>query len=423
MRIYFQSRFLLVGLLGFFSGLPLALTGGTLTAWLADAKVDRAAIGLFAAVATPYAFKFLWAPLLDGVRLPCLNAWLGRRRSWLLLTQCLLVAAMLLMGATDPALNPWLTGLAAVLVATLSATQDTVIDAYRVELLTSDEQGTGAAAATFGYRMAMLVSGAGALYAADHFGWHSTYVGMAGLMSLGLLVTLVARESDQSQESRVDKKSQPSLDSSHSTLATFFRAYVAAPMRDFMTRPYWLAILAFVILYKLGDAFMGVMFNPFLLDIGFTKSQIAEIVKFYGLIATLVGSFVGGAVVGRISLFRALFLSGLLHMATNLLLVVQAKLGADAHFLIFSISLENFTGGMSTTAFVAYLAALCKRNYTATQYALLSSLAAFGRTWLSTPSGALAAAVGWAPFFAISSLMAIPALVLLVWLERRKRAA
>jgi PAT family beta-lactamase induction signal transducer AmpG len=206
-------------------------------------------------------------------------------------------------------------------------------------------------------------------------------------------------------------------------MTEFFRAYVASPMRDFMTRPHWLAILAFVILYKLGDAFMGVMFNPFLLDIGFTKSQIAAIVKFYGLIATLLGAFAGGFMVSRTSLFKALFVCGLLHSVTNLLLVVQAKLGADAHFLIFSISLENFTGGMSTTAFVAYLAALCKRNYTATQYALLSSLAAFGRTWLSTPSGALAAAVGWAPFFAISSLMAIPALVLLVWLERKKRAA
>ena len=411
MRIYFQSRFLLVGLLGFFSGLPLALTGGTLTAWLADAKVDRAAIGLFAAVATPYAFKFLWAPLLEGVRLPWLNARLGRRRSWLLLTQCLLVVAMLLMGATDPALNPWLTGLAAVMVATLSATQDTVIDAYRVELLTPDEQGTGAAAATFGYRMAMLVSGAGALYAADHFGWYSTYVGMAGLMALGLVLTLVAREGVTSESAK----------KLHSVRA-FFVEYVAAPMRDFMTRPHWLAILAFVILYKLGDAFMGVMFNPFLLDIGFTKSQIAAIVKFYGLIATLLGAFAGGFMVSRTSLFKALFVCGILHSVTNLLLVVQAKLGADAHFLIFSISLENFTGGMSTTAFVAYLAALCKRNYTATQYALLSSLAAFGRTWLSTPSGALAAAVGWAPFFAISSLMAIPALVLLVWLERKKHA-
>ena len=167
---------------------------------------------------------------------------------------------------------------------------------------------------------------------------------------------------------------------------------------------------------------MGVMFNPFLLDLGFTKTQIAEIVKFYGLIATLVGSFVGGAVVGRISLFRALFLSGLLHMATNLLLVVQAKLGANAHFLIASISLENFTGGMSTTAFVAYLAALTKRHYTATQYALLSSLAAFGRTWLSTPSGALALALGWAPFFAVASLMALPGLAVLTWLERKKKA-
>ena len=437
MRIYFQSRFLLVGLLGFFSGLPLALTGATLTAWLADAKVDRAAIGLFAAVATPYAFKFLWSPLLDGVRLPWLHGWLGRRRSWLLLTQCLLVASMLLMGITNPALNPWLTALAALLVAICSATQDTVIDAYRVELLTPDEQGTGAAAATFGYRIAMLVSGAGALYAADRLGWHGTYVLMACIMALGLFVTLAAKEEfavrslvrigdslelGKEKEKFSAQQRHSSLSSELRTPNSFFHYYVLAPMRDFMTRPYWLAILAFVILYKLGDAFMGVMFNPFLLDIGFTKTQIAEIVKFYGLVATLIGSFVGGAVVRRLSLFPALFLSGLLHMATNLLLVVQARLGADAHFLIVSISLENFTGGMSTTAFVAYLAGLTRRHYTATQYALLSSLSAFGRTWLSTPSGLLAKTLGWAPFFAVASLMALPGLALLVWLERKNRA-
>jgi PAT family beta-lactamase induction signal transducer AmpG len=179
-------------------------------------------------------------------------------------------------------------------------------------------------------------------------------------------------------------------------------------------------VLAFVVLYKLGDAFMGVMFNPFLLDIGFTKTEIAQVVKVYGLFATILGTFAGGWVVTRIGMYRSLILCGFGHMLTNLLLVVQAKLGADLHFLILSISLENFSGGMSTAAFIAYLSALCRVNYTATQYALLSSLAAFGRTWLSTPSGALSVAVGWEIFFAISSLMAIPALLLLRWIERRK---
>ena len=187
-----------------------------------------------------------------------------------------------------------------------------------------------------------------------------------------------------------------------------------------MTRPMWLHVLAFVILYKLGDAFMGVMFNPFLREIGFTKSQIADVVKFYGLAMLILGTFAGGWLVMRIGMYRSLLICGLGHMLTNLLLIEQARRGADLHFLIFSISLENFTGGMSTAAFIAYLSALCKLNYTATQYALLSSLAAFGRTWLSTPSGLVAERLGWEWFFALSCIMALPSLALLWWIERRK---
>jgi PAT family beta-lactamase induction signal transducer AmpG len=413
MRMTFKPKFLLIGLLGFFSGLPLALTASTLTAWLSDAKVDRASIGLFAAIATPYALKFLWAPLMDGLRLPLLTRHMGRRRSWLLVTQIALVAAICAMAGNNPAENQWLTALFGVIIATLSATQDIVIDAYRVERLEPEEQGTGAGYVTFGYRIGMLVSGAGALYLADHLGWHTTYLAMAGIMATSIFLTLLARE----PVVPVDNQTP-----SHGIVA-FLRDYVVAPMRDFMTRPQWLAVLAFVILYKLGDAFMGTMFNPFLLDLGFTKSEIAAVVKIYGLIATLAGTFAGGWLVARIGMFRSLLLCGFTHMLTNFLLIVQARLGADVHFLTVTISLENFTGGMSSAAFIAYLAALCRVNYTATQYALLSSLAAFGRTWLSTPSGALSKAMGWEWFFAMASLMAIPGLLLLWWLEKKKRTA
>lgn len=412
MSKYFQRKQFLILLLGFYSGLPLALTASTLTAWLSDAHVERAAIGLFAAVATPYAFKFLWSPLVDGMRIPLLGR-LGRRRSWLLATQALLVASMAAMAFTNPALDAGLTALAAVVVATLSATQDIVIDAYRVERLEEREQGTGAAMATFGYRIGMLISGAGALALADNLGWEMTYLVMASVMAVGVVLTLLAKEPD-----RVGGEDKPT----HGILA-FIQGSVIAPFADFMTRPHWLAVLGFVILYKLGDAFMGAMFNPFLLDLGFTKTEIAAIVKIYGLAATLIGSFLGGWLVARWGVFRTLVLCGLMHMATNLLLVVQAHMGHDLHFLAASITLENLTGGMATTAFIAYLAALTRTHYTATQYALLSSLAAFGRTWLSTPSGALAAAVGWAHFFLISSLMAVPGLLLLVWLERRQHHA
>lgn len=420
LSVYITPRMAVIFALGFVSGLPLALTASTLTAWLSDAHIDRAAIGLFAAVATPYAFKFLWAPLVDGLRVPLLSRLLGRRRGWMLLTQLLLVAAIAAMAALDPAQAVQYTALAAVVVATLSATQDIVIDAYRVESLLPEEQGAGAAAATFGYRIGMLASGAGALALAELHGWHSTYLVMACLMGVGVVVTLMAKEAPQTDA--VHAASQDIDAPVIRRVTQFVRVSVVAPFVDFMQRPHWLAVLAFVILYKLGDAFMGVMFNPFLLDLGFTKMQIATVVKLYGLWATIVGAFLGGIVVARLGMFRALLISGFTHMLTNLLLVVQAHLGADVHFLTVSIVSENLTGGMSTTAFIAYLGALCRTHYTATQYALLSSLAAFGRTWLSTPSGALAQKVGWEWFFAIASLMAVPGLVLLVWLERKERA-
>jgi PAT family beta-lactamase induction signal transducer AmpG len=409
MTFRFKPRLLLIGLLGFFSGLPLALTASTLTAWLSDAGVARASIGLFAAIATPYALKFLWSPLLDGLRVPGL-AKLGRRRSWLLLTQVLLVMGVVGMAFTEPGTHAYMTALMGVIVATLSATQDTVIDAYRVEFLQQSEQGSGAAWATFGYRIGMLVSGAGALYLADHTGWPMTYFIMAAIMGIGIVVTLLMREPAVEAAARQAR-----------SIGTFLKDYVIAPFRDFMTRPLWLGVLAFVVLYKLGDAFMGIMFNPFLLELGFTKSQIAEVVKVYGLIATLLGTFAGGWLVSKIGMFRSLLICGFTHMLTNLLLVIQARIGADVTFLTYTISMENFTGGMGTAAFIAYLSALCRVNYTATQYALLSSLAAFGRTWLSTPSGALSQVVGWELFFTIASFMAIPALVLLIWLERSQK--
>lgn len=444
MRLNIRRDFPLIGILGFFSGLPLALTASTLTAWLADSKVDRASIGLFAAIATPYALKFLWSPLLDGLHLPFFTAQLGRRRGWLAITQLLLVVALATMARVDPATDAALTALVGVVVATLSATQDTVIDAYRVERLAPEHQGTGAAWATFGYRIGMLTSGAGALWLADHAGWEITYSVMAAVMGLGVVVTMFMAESAQhpqlvipglprglsysaQQERWIAAQgrddSSVSVTTTRMSVVTWLHAFVVMPFRDFMTRPLWAAVLAFVVLYKLGDAFMGTMFNPFLLDLGFTKSQIAEVVKLYGLVATILGTFAGGWVVTRIGMFRALLLCGFGHMLTNFMLIIQARLGADIHFLTFSISLENFTGGMSTAAFIAYLSALTKRHYTATQYALLSSLAAFGRTWLSTPSGLLSQTVGWEVFFTIASLMAVPGLLLLWWIESRQKAA
>lgn len=418
--IYLTRNMLVIGVLGFFSGLPLALTASTLTAWLADSGVDRTSIGLFAAITTPYAFKFLWSPLMDGVRLPIIHP-LGRRRSWLLLVQILLASAIAIMGFYNPGSEPFMVAVMGVLVATASASQDIVIDAYRVERLNDTEQAAGAAAITFGYRLGMLVSGAGALALADAAGWQFTYLIMAAIMGSAILLTLCVKEPELLEDETNTTNKPTSNTPVHERVQAFFQHSVIAPFADFMRRPYWLAVLVFVVLYKLGDAFMGVMFNPFLLDIGFSKTQIAEIVKVYGLIATMLGTFAGGATVARFGMFRTLMGVGFLHMLTNLMLVVQARLGADVEFLALSIALENFTGGISIAAFIGYLSTLCNKHYTATQYALLSSLAAFGRTVLSTPSGALAENVGWEWFFAIASLMAIPSLILLWWLEKKQR--
>ena len=413
---YLTPRFLLIAALGFYSGLPLALTASTLSAWLADAKIDRTAIGLFAAVGTPYAIKFLWAPLVDGLRIPLLGR-LGRRRSWLLLMQVLLVAAIAGMGTFDPSQAVNLTALMALAVATFSATQDIVIDAYRVERMGEEEQGLGSAYATFGYRIGMLVSGAGALALADAVGWRATYSLMAALMAVALPLTLMAKR----EESGIREYGNTGKTTfSHSRIRVFFLHSVVAPFADFMTRPRWLAVLLFVIIYKLGDALIGVMFNPFLIDIGFSKTQIAEIVKLYGLAATIAGSFVGGWLVVRLGAVRTMLLGGLVHSATNLMLIEQAHLGADTGFLTLSIILINLTGGAGLTAFMAYLSALCKRNYTATQYALLSALSAVGRTWLSTPSGWMVETFGWSMFFVMCCGLTLPGLALLWWLERKR---
>lgn len=407
LRLYSEPRLLVVLALGFVSGLPLALTASTLTAWLTDFKIDRTSIGLFASVATPYALKFLWAPLIDACPFPFLSRLLGRRRGWILATQIGLVLSIIMLGMANPNLNLWFTAFAALIVAIFSASQDIVIDAYRVEILTEEQQKIGAGVVQFGYRFGMLASGAGALALADHVSWEMTYFIMAGLMLVGMLTVLFAPEPEVS--SAIEPSSARYL----------IRDYVVAPFRDFMGNKNWLQILLFIMLYKLGDAFLGIMTNPFLLEIGFTKTEIAKVVKVYGLIATLLGLLAGSMLSLRIGTVKTLMICGIGHALTNLMFLVQARAGADINILALGISLENFSGGMTASAFVAFLSALCHSKYTATQYALLSSLAAMGRTWLTTTAGLTADKFGWETFFIISVLLAVPGLVLLGWLAKR----
>jgi PAT family beta-lactamase induction signal transducer AmpG len=405
MKLYFTKPLLIILCLGMASGLPLALTASTLFAWLAEAGVQTETIGLFASIALPYSLKFLWSPLVDSVEIPLLGKALGRRRSWLLTLQIFLVLAMMLMASGNPAEAPFYFALMGCAIAFFSASQDIVIDAYRVESVPIEQQGAAAAMITLGYRLAMLVSGAGALWLSDHVSWHLTYLVMAGIMAGLAVMTLVMPEPVVSRQSSV----------------VSIKAAVIEPFRDFMQREGWLMILLFVILFKLGDAFLGVMFNPFLLELGFTKTDIAAIVKLYGLLATIGGSFLGGWLVSRYGVYRILLLTGFWHMLTNLLLVLLAGMGPDKLFLALCVISENLTAGMGSAAFVAYLSALCRREYTATQYALLSSLASVARTLISAESGMAAAWLGWQGFFLFSSLLAIPSLILLWWMEQRRK--
>jgi PAT family beta-lactamase induction signal transducer AmpG len=417
LRIYARPRLLAVLFMGFASGLPLALSGATLAYRMAEAGVDLTTIGLFALVGISYSFKFVWSPLIDRLPLPFITRALGRRRGWALAIQVLLAAAILWLGLIDPRADPWLAALAAATVAFLSASQDIVIDAYRIELLRPEEQGAGAAATQWGYRFGMLASGAGALYAAEFGGWTFAFALMAALVAVGMITIILTAEPPGAPATAL-----PGRDAGEK-LALWVESAVIGPFADFMKRPQWLAILLFVVLYKFGDALAGVMATPFYVATGFTRIEVANIGKVFGVFATLAGVGVGGLVVLRLGHYRSLLVCGIGQMLSNLMYVLQAFVGNDPWLLAATIGIENFTGGMGSAAFVAYLSGLCNVAFTATQYALLSSLASVGRTNLSAWGGWLATLLGWPAFFAVSTLAALPGLLMVWWLMRRVEAA
>jgi PAT family beta-lactamase induction signal transducer AmpG len=412
--VYLDRRLVAILLLGFSSGLPLALTFGTLTFWLAEAGVDKAAIGLFALVGIAYGWKFVWAPVVDHLSLPLLTRLFGRRRGWILLCQLGLIVSIAAMGASDPAQRLWVTALLAVLVAFCSASQDIVIDAYRVELLEERQQGAGAAVIVIGYRIAMLVSGAGALFLADFAGWLAAYLAMAAFMLVGIATVLLSPEPTSSALVRAETRGGSRL-----------RQAVIEPLAEFLRRNGWrtaLIILLFIMFYKLGDALLGVMANPFYVEMGFSKSEVASVVKTFGLFATLGGGLLGGLLINNRGILPALWVCGVLQILSNLMFAVQAYVGHDVALLTMTIALENLAGGMGTAAFVAYLSSLCNVHYTATQYALLTSFMAQTRTVLASSGGVLAENMDWISFFLFTTAAGLPALALLWWLSRRREA-
>jgi PAT family beta-lactamase induction signal transducer AmpG len=411
--VYRDRRMALILVLGFSSGLPLALSFATLSAWLTQDGIDLTTIGLFALVGLPYTLKFVWSPLVDGISIPWLTRRLGRRRAWMVASQLLLAAAIIALGNTDPGTALGLTAALAFTVAFLSATQDIVIDAFRVEILVEREQGAGAAAVQVGYRFGMLASGAGALMIADAFGWTMAYL-VAGLgMGVGLIAVLLAREPQPRAGSGAGDARSGAM-----SFAAWMQAHVIHPFAEFLARPGWAAVLVFIVLYKLGDAVAGVMSNPFYVQIGFSLTEIGTVTKAFGLLATLTGAVIGGVIVARFGILSALLWCGLLQMLSNLMFAAQALVGADIGFLVLTIGIENLSGGMGTVAFVAYLSRLCSFEFTATQYALFSSLAAVGRTVLSSGGGWLVVQLDWFWFFVASTICALPGLLVLLWMMR-----
>jgi PAT family beta-lactamase induction signal transducer AmpG len=403
--IWRDRRFATLLALGFSAGLPLPLVAGqVLRQWFSESNLSLAAIGMTTLIGLAYANKFLWSPALDAVPPPV--ARLGRRRGWLLPIQAALLLAIAAVGLTDPLTGAATTVAVAVLVAFLSASQDIVIDALRIEMLEEREQAYGLAAYVWGYRLALLAAGAGTLFLVAPLGWGGAYGATALLMLIGMAATLLAREPEARPMAAIG-------------FALRLRAAVVEPFTDLTRRPFWLAILLFVGLFKLGEALAGIMTTPFYRSLGFTREDVAAVATVFGLCATLGGALAGGWLVARIGTAPALVLTGLTQMFSNLMYVALAHAGHSMPMLWAQVGVENFTDGLADAAFVTYLSALTNIRFTATQYALLSSLAAVPLRTLGASSGWIAEALGWPHFFLLTTAAALPAMAIMIFLLRR----
>jgi PAT family beta-lactamase induction signal transducer AmpG len=394
-RVFVSGRLWLALLMGFAGGMPLYLTLTVLQAWLTQEGVSLATIGLLGLVGLPYTFKFLWAPLIDRYK----PLALGRRRGWLLLSQVALTASIVLLGLQDPSGNIWGVVAAAYLVTFFSATQDIVIDAYRVESFAEDEQALASTFYTYGYRLGMLLAAAGGLILADIVGFQIVYFVMAAVMAACIVVTLVAPEPIAANRAR-------------RTLAQSF----IGPMLEFFARrnvSKALIVLLFIVLYKVGDNIANHMAIPFYLQLGFSNTEVGAIAKTVGTAALLFGAFVGGALTLKAGLYRALWVIGILQAGSTACFVLLAAAGHDRVWLSTVIAFENVAVGMGSAALIAFMAILTNRQFTATQFALLSTLATLPRSLLSAPSGFLATELGWPQFYIACTLLAIPGLMLL----------
>ncbi len=428
--VYAHPRIAAMACLGFSAGLPFLLVFSTLSAWLTEAGVSRTAIGLFSWVGITYSIKVLWSPVVDRVALPLLHRAFGRRRSWILLAQLMIASGLLGMAHTDPLQELWRMAAFAVLVAFGSATQDVAIDAWRIEAAPPDRQAAMAATYVFGYRLALLTGGAGALHIATFLSWTGVYTVMAGLVGIGVAAVLASREPETRltrgtvfMEARVQRfmTRNAHLPPRLRNAIGWLIGAVVCPFVDFFTRNGHLAlvILAFIGLYRVTDITMGVMANPFYIQHGFTLAQIANVSGIYGVAMTIVGGVLGGVLVPRYGVMRVLLAGAILAAITNLLFAVLALMGPELWMLVITISADNLAGGLAISAFIAYLSGLTNTAYTATQYALFSSLMTLPGKVIGGAAGAVVDAVGYPLFFVYSCLLGVPAMLLVLYLMRR----
>jgi PAT family beta-lactamase induction signal transducer AmpG len=392
-KVFASWKMLVVLMLGFASGLPLGLTGGTLQAWMKTENIDIGTIGLFSLVGIPYTLKFIWAPLMDRYVPPLM----GRRRGWMILTQIGLIITIAALGFSDPTLTPQYVAFFAVCVAFFSASQDIAIDAYRIEVLDENELGAGASINIMGYRIAMMVSSALALIMSDHMSWSMVYLIMAGCMAVGVLASIFGPEP-------VAKELPPK---------TLMDA-VYKPFTEFFSRAGAVEMLIFILIYKLDVAFAMALTTPFMMDLGFTKTDIGAVLKGVGMFATIGGTLLGGALLSKWGIKKSLWIFGIVQALSGFSFYILAHVGKNYPVMMTAVCIENICSGLATSAFTAFMMNICDKRYTATQFALLTSFMAITRTLVATPSGFIMKSVGWEMYFIISILISIPGLLLLL---------
>lgn len=421
--LYGKPKVLALLFLGFSAGLPFLLVFSTLTAWLTEAGITRTTIGFFSWIGITYSIKVFWAPVVDKLKLPLLHRLFGQRRSWMLVGQFGIAAGLVLMALTDPAADIRLMAVFGLLVAFSSATQDISIDAYRIEAAEDKYQAAMSAAYVFGYRLSLLVAGAGVLYLAEYLGWSPAYLIMAALMVVGVVTVLLVKEPDNlrpAAEPFVQLEGQVSV---ARRLVAWFADAVVGPFVDFFRRngTYALLILLFIAVYRISDITMGVMANPFYLDLGFSKTEIADVTKVFGFFMTIAGSALGGVLVARYGIRPILLIGGCMVALTNLLFAWLALSDPSLMKLAFVISADNLSGGLAIVAFIAYLSSLTSSAYTATQYALFSSLMTLPGKFIGGFSGVVVDSAGYPSFFTYAAILGIPAILLvcvLIYLDR-----